>query len=104
MKFTILKVMVNLFPRHFTIKHRSVVQYVAVVKMCALSLVIVAVKGVSTLRGNMAPYNLEEPTASCRVDLWKWRREVIRSAYKVKQYHIPEDCNLSVILPIACAG
>jgi len=96
--------MVHLFPRHLTIKHRSVVLYAAVVKMCAVFVVIMAVKGVSTLRGNMAPYNLEEPTASCRVDLWKWWREVIRSAYKVKQYHIPEDRNLSVILPIACAG
>jgi len=74
------------------------------VKVCAVFVVVMEVKAVSTLRGTMAPYNLEEPAASCRVDLWKWRREVIRSAYKVKQYHIPEDCNLSVILAIAYAG
>jgi len=96
--------MVPLFPRYLTIKRRSVVQYAAVVKMCAVFVVIIAVKAVSTLGSNMAPYNLEEPAASCRVDLWKWRQEVIRSAYKVKQYHIPEDCNLSVILPIVSAG
>jgi hypothetical protein len=96
--------MALLFPEYLTIKGRFAVQYAAVVKMCVVFVVIMAVKAVSMLGSNIAPYNLEEPAASCRVDLWKWRQEVICSAYKVKQYHIPEDCNLSVILPIACAG
>jgi len=51
--------------------------------MCAVFVVIMAMKAVGTLGSNMASYNLEEPAASCRVDLWKWRQEVIRSAYKV---------------------
>jgi hypothetical protein len=96
--------MVPLITRYLTIKCRSVVLYAAVDKLCTVFVVILAVFAVSTLRGNMAPYNFVEPAASCRVDLWKWRQEVIRSAYKAKQYHIPEDCNLSVIPPIACTG